>query len=260
MSDAAQELAGRGLPVFPCKREDKTPYTKHGHLDASTNPNHIGNWWWRWPDALIGVPAKHFSVLDLDLQHDEARKWFKTNKDRLPPTRTHHTRSGGRHLLFRPGLRCTESVIHPHIDTKGEGKGYVIWWPAEGFPVEHPEMGQSSDTPLAAVPEWLVEAAKLPARTSLRTPTRVTSQLAAIVARARIKSLVSFAAAAQQGHRDKSTFWAACRLVELVAAGALDEDEARQLVIEAAVENGLGEEIGKQKFASAQNQFEDELP
>jgi hypothetical protein len=264
--DHALWLAREGLPVFPCKRDDKAPYIKHGYKDASTNPNVIGNWWWQWPDALVAVPAgDKFVALDLDLQHAEARTWFETNKDKLPPTRTHHTRSGGRHLLFRPhtGIRNTAGLIAPGVDTRGKG-GYIIWWPAEGFPVEHPEMGKLY-TPLAAVPEWLVEVAKPPA--PLRCATEGSkakhashSPLAAMAARAKIRGAIGFAAAAPEGNRDKSTFWAACRLVELVAVGALAEDEARQLIIAAAIENGLGEEIGKQKFRSALRQVEDELP
>jgi hypothetical protein len=248
--DHAQELARQGLPVFPCQRANKAPYTEHGHLDASISPNVIGNWWWQWPDALIGVPCTRFSVLDLDLQHAEARAWLQDNKDRLPATRTHHTRSGGRHLLFRPGLRCTTGLIHLHVDTKGEGKGYVIWWPAEGFPVEHPEMGQP-DTPLPPVPEWLVQALAPAPRVKTDRWVRSRSPLAAMAAKSKIEGAIGFAAAAPEGRRDNSTFWAACRLIELVKEGALTEDEAEEWIIAAAIENGLGEEIGKQKFKSA---------
>jgi len=271
--DTAQWLAHQGLPVFPCKREDKAPYTDHGHLDASTNPNVIGNWWWRWLDALVGVPAGNkFVALDLDLQHQGARDWFKDNQDRLPATRTHHTRSGGRHLLFRPhtGIRTTTGRIARHVDTRGHG-GYIIWWPAEGLPVDHPEMGQPG-TPLAEVPEWLVEAAKPP------LPNRIVisrsgwpkrrrplangrhSPLAAMAARSKIEGAIGFAAAAPEGRRDNSTFWAACRLIELAAAGALDLDEAEQLIIAAAAENGLGEEVGAKKFQSALRRIAGELP
>jgi hypothetical protein len=119
--DRAQKLAAKGLPVFPCKNrpgteDDKAPLTARGFHDASTNPNHIANWWWRWPDALIAVPTGiRFDVLDADLQHVEAREWLA--KQDLPPTRIHHTRSGGRHFLFRPNarIRCTVSAIAPKV-------------------------------------------------------------------------------------------------------------------------------------------------
>src|SRR5262249_35573116 len=153
--------------------------------------------------------------------------------DRLPSTRTHHTRSGGRHLLFRPhsGIRCTSSWIAPHVDTKGKG-GYIIWWPAEGFPVEHPEMGRP-DNPLAEVPAWLGGAVKPPARPLHAQASAPYSPLRAIVNRAKIKGAIGFAAAALEGQRDTSTFWAACRLVELAVAGALNLDEAERLIVAA---------------------------
>jgi hypothetical protein len=54
---AALDLASKGLPVFPCRKENKAPYTDHGFKEASTDPATIAEWWTRWPDALIGVPA-----------------------------------------------------------------------------------------------------------------------------------------------------------------------------------------------------------
>jgi steroid 5-alpha reductase family enzyme len=53
----AQELAAKGLPVFPCRGDNKAPLIENGFYKATTNPNQIGNWWWRWPSALIGVPT-----------------------------------------------------------------------------------------------------------------------------------------------------------------------------------------------------------
>src|SRR5258708_1408216 len=97
--NAALDLAARGLPVFPCG-EDKRPLTLHGFKDATTKPDVVHGWWTRWPDALIGAPTGvKFDVLDLDLKHESAQHWLEENRTRLPLTRTHVTRSGGRHLL-----------------------------------------------------------------------------------------------------------------------------------------------------------------
>jgi hypothetical protein len=52
----ALALAGRGLPVFPC-RQDKKPYIKGGFHNASTDSDAIRAWWEKFPDALIGVPV-----------------------------------------------------------------------------------------------------------------------------------------------------------------------------------------------------------
>ena len=246
----AQDLAARGLPVFPCKNmpgtdDDKAPLTKTGFHDATTNPNQIGNWWWQWPSALIGVPSGgRFSVIDIDLQHAEAQAWLIGKADELPATRVHRTRSGGLHLLFRPRsvVKCSTSKIAPHVDTRGQG-GYIIWWPAEGHEVENPSL-------LAEVPEFAVEAL---------APKRSASQYVASGRRRlfprsdlmRIRRLVGFAAAAPEGTRDNSTFWASCRLVEMIQDGAVEAGVAEALITEAAEQNGLGGEVGRKKFISA---------
>jgi hypothetical protein len=71
----------------------------------------------------------------------------------LPVTRTHHTRRGGRHLIFRhaEGLRCSASRVAPGVDVKADG-GYCIDWSREGFAVENGEA-------LADWPDWLLAAA-----------------------------------------------------------------------------------------------------
>ena len=106
MSTHAVKLAALSIPVFPCQL-NKKPYTARGFKDASTDAEMIRSWWRQFPDAPIGAPTgEKFIVIDLDFQHPEAQQWcHETN---LPITRKHVTRSGGRHLLFKP---------HPHFDS-----------------------------------------------------------------------------------------------------------------------------------------------
>jgi len=120
-------LAERGIPVFPCSTINKAPLISGGFKNATTDQALISEWCRIFPEALIGVPTgEGFVVIDADLQHAKAQQWYA--RANLPPTRNHTTRSGGRHLLFRPDdrIRCSAGKLWPHIDTRGKG-GYIIW-------------------------------------------------------------------------------------------------------------------------------------
>jgi hypothetical protein len=92
-----------------------------------------------------------FDVLDVDVA---GLSWLDEVWDRLPPTRAHATRSGGRHLFFRhvDGLRNSVSRIADNVDVRADG-GFVIWWPRQGLRV-------LSDAEIAEWPDWLLELAR----------------------------------------------------------------------------------------------------
>jgi bifunctional DNA primase/polymerase-like protein len=233
---AALKLAERRIGLFPCK-SDKRPYTASGFKDASTDPNVIAKWWQTWPDALIGVPSGvKFVVLDLDLQHAQARQWF-SNSD-LPLTRTHVTRSGGRHLLFKPKdrFKCSASKIWPHVDTRGLG-GYIIWWPAHGGQVLH-------GGALTEVPEWMMKYLNPiePMAPKTSKPLRCDADL---------DPLLRVIMRAKKGERNNATFWAACRLAEHVYSGQLSSSDMVHLVVGAGSRNGLPIAEAKQIANSA---------
>jgi Bifunctional DNA primase/polymerase, N-terminal len=225
-SDCALALARRALPVFPCG-DNKQPRIPGGFKSASTDADRIRAWWHCWPGALIGVPTGiKFIVIDLDLQHAEARQWLDANRHRLPVTRTHRTRSGGLHLLFapRPDIKCTAGKLHPHVDTRGAG-GFIIWWPSEGLEVLHGDV-------LAEVPAWIIQALE---PKPLPAPAR--SRLDA--GGAWLRGLVRVVAGAPEGQRNGALFWAACRAGEAVNAGKTSREWISQVLIEAAARAGL---------------------
>jgi Bifunctional DNA primase/polymerase, N-terminal len=204
------KLAARSIPVFPCT-QDKRPHTARGFKDASTDAEIIRGWWQRYPGALIGVPTgERFVVLDLDFQHPEAQRWY--HEANLPITRKHVTRSGGRHLLFKPHplFKNSASKIYRGVDTRGLG-GYIIWWPACGYEVLHGDV-------LAEVPDWLVEALTPPARVVDFTEFART-KFAKAVGRssARLQGVLNAVARAREGERNELLFWGASRIRDMIA-------------------------------------------
>jgi hypothetical protein len=174
MSDVlvqALELASSGLSVFPCA-QSKTPVKgSAGFKEASTDPQRVRYLFRRYRGTLIGVATGELSGIDaLDIdsaKHSEAGDWLRS-WGRIE-TRTHQTRSGGSHLLFRhePGLGCQESYPVAGVDLRADG-GYIIWWPAAGFEIR--------DAPIIQWPQKLIAVLRKPAAKPPRsTPLRPTS-------------------------------------------------------------------------------------
>jgi Bifunctional DNA primase/polymerase, N-terminal len=253
MKAAADALAGapmsaveealrlaRHLPIFPCDN-DKRPFTVHGFKDASADPEVIRRWWTRWPDALIGVPTgTKFCVVDVDLQHREAQEWY--GRASLPLTRTHVTRSGGRHILFQPHekIGCTAGKIWPRVDTRGSG-GYVIWWPAERHNVLHGDV-------LQPVPAWIIK--KLNPEPSL-PPARPRRTINSDQAQRKLDGIIRTIAHASPGERNHVTFWGACRMAEMAADSIISRNEAIEITIEAASRAGLPRDEARRTAQSA---------
>src|SRR6266581_7566637 len=73
----ALAYASRGWPVFPCQPGGKQPATRHGFLDATSDPDKITWWWRRHPDANLAIATGQPGpdVLDVD-QHGPAGNGF----------------------------------------------------------------------------------------------------------------------------------------------------------------------------------------
>jgi phage baseplate assembly protein W len=229
--DTALMLAAHGVPVFPCSA-DKIPCLKlgPGFGGATTDPNLIREWWSRWSDALVSVrTGVKFGVLDIDCaKHAEAAEWY--GKASLPLTRTHVTRSGGRHLLFRPHecFRNTSSRICRGVDTKGVN-GCAIWWPACGLDVLHGDV-------LAPVPDWIIKALKPPPPIVQPSPREVKSSAQA---RRKVDGIIRAMVEAPPGQRNALAFWGASRFAEMVAQSLISRADAIEIVVEAASRTGL---------------------
>jgi hypothetical protein len=232
---------GLGLPAFPCrntpenKKTDKTPLTKNGYLDASADPGKVREMFTRCDGCLIGVPTgaiSSFDVLDVDPRNG-GQEWYEAHKSKLPATRAHRTRSGGLHLLFKhlDGLRCSTSKIAPGIDVRADG-GYIIWWPATGLEFQDYPPAGLADWPLWLWPQLMSKP--VPPPQPYPRPAINTKSLDS-----HLRGLVKVVANAPAGERNCITYWAACRMRNLIADGVLSEALAIEIIVECAKRAGL---------------------
>lgn len=160
-----------GYRVFPCA-PDKSPRIKGWQRNATTDPAVIAAWSRQWPAAMVGVPtgeAQGLFVLDVDVKGNvDGFASLKALGITLPVTRTHRTRSGGLHYLFKfpkgENLTISAGKLGEGLDTRGNG-GYVIWPGSPGYTVEN-------DAPIADMPRdllALLKQRKAPATTTTTT-------------------------------------------------------------------------------------------
>jgi hypothetical protein len=220
LTEQALSLAQCGIPVFPCKNrpgqpDDKRPDTRHGFLDATADVELVELGWWG-SDQLIGVPtgtASGISIIDIDPRNG-GNVWYCENAHRLV-TRTHETRSGGKHLLYRHNglIKNSAGLIAPGVDTRGDG-GYVIWWEAHGYPVAN----RMPLHDLSPWPDWLVIPQKMRGvreDVQRRKGAHRGAGDTGIVTRAQIIGIINFLRSRREGERNDCLFWAACRIGEM---------------------------------------------
>jgi hypothetical protein len=193
--------------------------------------------------------ASRLAVLDLDAKHAEVRDWWQANRDRMPPTRVHRTRSGGLHALFRypEGLRNSAGRIAKGVDVRADG-GYVIWWPAAGLPVV-------ADSPIGLWPDWITAGIEPQSG-------QVVSVLSALsnvmpggngrqYALGALRHAVERVAAAGEGARNDTLNRETFSLARFIAEGALAPREVAAALAVAAHRGGLPAREVEKTLASA---------
>jgi hypothetical protein len=219
--DDALRLAAYGRPSFPCAVSEK-PTCLNGYKDATADPEKLRELWRKYPGELVGVPTGEPSglfVIDIDCgKHPEAQDWLEAVSPSLPETRTHATRSGGWHLLFRhrDGLRNSAGKLAKGVDTRGDG-GFVIWWPFHtGLGTPH-----KLDVELAELPDWIHQ--QLVERPRPIVPRSALSSIGS--ASAKVRGLLKFIAGTHEGERNHSLFWCANRLRDMATLGELSKSQ-----------------------------------
>jgi hypothetical protein len=218
----------------------------HGVKDATTNRAWVLAWWTRHPQANIGLATGHlFDVLDVDgpagaqaIRELAAEHGLQSSGPLV------HTGGGGWHFYLRPaGLGNVRPADLEHVDWRGRG-GYVVAPPsrhASGLPYQWVP-GRDLDTAPGQVPAVLLE--RLQPRQRQRPTSPV--QLRAVAngsddryARVALAEELSRVAAAPVGQRNRRLWESARNLYNLVAAGALDQRQVDQGLLEAAERCGL---------------------
>src|SRR5262245_7422482 len=155
LSDALN-IAASGYPVHPVNL-DKTPLTKNGFKDATTNEAQITEWWNKHPLAMIGIPTGRKTdlfVIDVDVKHGkDGRAALKALDIDLSQAPQSITPSGGSHYYLRLGgrlLRSTTGKLGVGLDTRGEG-GFIVVPPSNPNPAK-PGYSWVRDIPLSAAP------------------------------------------------------------------------------------------------------------
>ncbi|MGB3044970.1 MAG: bifunctional DNA primase/polymerase [Xanthobacteraceae bacterium] len=230
-ADLALSLAAAGTSVFPCRPENKRPYTSNGFKAASVFAHVVRRWWIDWPDALVGMPTGERTgvwVLDMDAHKGASESDLPCS---LPPTRCVRTRSGGRHFYFRHvGLGNSPGRLPPAWDVRGTG-GYVLLPGNPGYEIE-------VDLAPAAAPDWLLELIR-PKPYVMKASAPYQAQNHDHYVASAVQSELAVLARCPAGSRGYQLNSSAFRLGTLVGAGALDRGEAEIGLTNAAAACGL---------------------
>lgn len=216
---AARSLASAGVPVFPCLPGEKRPLTRRGFLDANSDAAQVAAWWSRTPNANIGIPtgtASGVVVVDVDVHGptDGGTAWKRAADAGLVSGAglLVRTPTGGTHAYFpaTPGREQRSwQAATAGVDFRGDG-GYIIASPSQRIIEGSMKRYQVAD--IAAHSVGPVDAGRLrdfldPRRVA---PTRTSGGAMAVDA----ERLAAWVSVRGEGERNRSLFWAACRLAE----------------------------------------------
>ena len=243
--------AKQGFPVFPCDA-DKRPLDKGGFHTATRDLPAIMLAFARSGAQLIGVPTgvpSGLIVIDVDVKpgRESGMTWLDGHRCDLPETRTHKTRSGGLHLLFRQpkgvSIRNSAGRIAPGVDVRGDG-GYIIIPPSPGYAI-------ADQKEPAEMPAWLIKLCAAqehdrPKATEYAPSTSGSTRygLAALEEECRNVRMANF------GQQELTLNNAALKIGALVAGGHIVKSVAQSELIAAG--NSMSSEPGEPAWTSNQ--------
>ncbi len=216
---AARSLASAGVPMFPCLPGGKRPLTRRGFLDASSDPARIAAWWSRTANANIGIPtgaASGVVVVDVDVHgtNDGRVAWKRAADAGLVSGAglLVRTPTGGTHAYFpaTPGREQRSwQAAAAGVDFRGGG-GYIIAPPSQRTIDGSARLYKVAD--IAAHSVGPVDAGRL--RDFLDPRPVATTRTSGASTAADAERLAAWVSGRGEGERNRSLFWAACRLAE----------------------------------------------
>jgi hypothetical protein len=271
---AAQVYAACGYPVVPmhaahphrgcscaagarCSEAGKHPRPKAWPRLAATDPGTVRGWWRRWPDANLALATgRRFDVLDLDgAEGVEALRAILGRDPLEHPGPVARSGGGGWHLLYAPTGLGNRVGLLPGVDWRGRG-GLVVVAPSRHASGARYRWLRPLTTTLSEVPEGLRRLLAPPpaARATLPPaplPADSNGSRTGRYAQAALRREAARVRAATPGTCNDTLNRAAFNLGQLVAAGLLDADQVRAVLLAAALAAPATGHADRQRKAKA---------
>jgi hypothetical protein len=226
-----------------CSDPGKHPRLAGWKRLASTDPALVGEWWRRWPQANLAlITGRRFDVLDLDgNQGVEALRAAVSIVPAEHPGPAARTGGGGWHLLYAPTGLGNRVRLLPGVDWRGRD-GLIVAPPSRHASGTYYTWVRPLTTALPEVPAELRRLLDPPLGERTTLPPATTSVgHSGGYGRAALARERAAVAGAEPGCRNATLNRAAFNLGQLVAAGLLEADRARAVLLAAALEAGNAE-------------------
>jgi hypothetical protein len=260
---AALRYAAKGWHVFPLVPDSKVPAVKNWERRATTDADRIERCWSAGAFNIgIACGPSGLVVVDLDRPkpgQERPAEWARPGvwdgtdvlaalceglgEDFPVLTYAVHTGRGGTHLYYRhpqvgEPLRNSAGALGWLIDTRAHG-GYVV---AAGSIVDGRRywVAWGEDHDPAPLPGWIAQRlapAALPPQEPVCVP--VGADRRGRYLETAIRGQLDHLSRTPAGQRNQALYHSAVALGQLVAGGALDEQETTGLLTQAALKAGL---------------------
>ena len=233
----ALTYAAQGLHVFPTNTR-REPLTTNGFRDGTVDQAQIKTWWAKWPHADIGCTVPDgVAILDLDCKNGKnGRAAFQRLENVDPETVEAPMASsptGGLHIWTSVNGRRFKQVSGYEgegIDLRLGGRGYVVL-PGTN---NGRRWLKSLSTPMPPTPAWVKEEIEASASSSAQTSSGKTTPYG----RKALDNACVKIRAAGPGERDAAIGKVVLKTGSLIGGGEIDEAEALNQLLAAAMLNG----------------------